>query len=163
MSSKYLEISSYCLKKNFFFFFLTGNQSPADVHVVPESTAGVWSFSGGAQRCVSLETAHHGRYRFGQARRASAVKSGFLIRLPCEILADHPSLTFSTVVTSLKPLSDVSPPTLLWANSLPDQLHSSYLTTSFCCAWVSRASNCRLFTSVHWGRICHFSTYSCSA
>lgn len=33
-----------------------GNQSPANVHVVPESTASLRSFSGRAKRCVSLES-----------------------------------------------------------------------------------------------------------
>ena len=38
-----------------FVVVVAGNQSPADVHVVPESTASVWPFSGRTERRVSLE------------------------------------------------------------------------------------------------------------
>lgn len=39
-----------------FVLSFIGNQSPTDVHVVPESTASLRSFSGRAKRCVSLES-----------------------------------------------------------------------------------------------------------
>lgn len=38
-----------------FVVVVTGNQSPTDVHVVPEPTASLWPFSGRTERCVSLE------------------------------------------------------------------------------------------------------------
>lgn len=101
-----------------FFPPLIGNQSPADVHVVPESTASLWSFSGRAKRCVSLEIPSMVHTILGKWEH-------FLLWHQA-LLFDYLLKSFLTVsyvlshlyCSPLKTSSDVSLPRLHWVNFL---------------------------------------------
>ena len=70
-----------------FFVVVTGNQSPADVHVVPESTASLWPFSGRTERCVSLEIPSVVHTVLGEWEDLSVSGSCFIIWLHHEVFS----------------------------------------------------------------------------